>query len=151
MSGGHFKSRWKKFFLRKIQGGGKVEFEEKVSTYNSTTSKDPFLIAKSDEPKIEGQFHSSDRNVKSIQIQTGAGKSDKKQIQKIGTPEESDSNSTDTESSISLDFDQQDSTIENSSESRKRKEVEVDSSALSVQEKESPRKKFKTYDFNLID
>ena len=149
MSGGHFKSRWKKFLLRKIQSGGKVELEEKLSPFNSTNSKDPLLIAKCDEPKIEGQFHSTDRIVKSIQIQTGAGKADKKVNSEKDTQEESDSDTTDTDSSISLDFDEEVVTIEDSSESKKRKEVE--SEALSVEEKEKPSKKFKTYDFNLID
>ena len=151
MSGGHFKNRWKKVFLRKIQGGSKVDFEEKVSPFTSTTSKDPLLIAKCDEPKVEGQVHSSDRIVKSIQIQTGAGKSDKNYIQEKEKQDETDSNTTDTESSISLDFDDQDITDKNSSESKKRKEVEVESETTSVTEKETPSKKFKTYDFKLID
>ena len=67
MSGGHFKTRRKYFFLRKIQNQSKVNFEEKVLPFTSTESKDPTLIVKPDEPKIEGKPHPSDRIIKSIQ------------------------------------------------------------------------------------
>ena len=73
MSGGHFKTRRKYFFLRKIQDGSKVSFEKKVTHLTSTTSKDPLLIAKSHGPKVDSLPHPSDRIVKTIQIQTGAG------------------------------------------------------------------------------
>lgn len=49
---------------RKIQGGGKVEFDEKVSPLTSSTSKDPLLIAKPDGPKVEGKSHPTDRIIK---------------------------------------------------------------------------------------
>ena len=141
MSGGHFKSRRKKLFLRKIHGDGKVKFEEKVSPFTSSTSKDPTLIAKCDKPKIQGHCHSWDRIVKSIQIQTGAGKAEKKEITEKDTQEKSDSDISDTDSSISLDFDNQVVKNGNTLESTKRTEVEVESETLATKEEERPSKK----------
>ena len=114
--------------------------------------KDPLLIAKSDGPKIEGQFHSSDRIVKSIQIQTGAGKREQKIATQKENQEESNFETTDSDSSLSLDYDDE---VETTVEVNKRKEIsseaESESERKTVTEKEKPQKKYKKYDFNLID
>ena len=105
MSGGHFTNSRKKFFLRRIQGDGKVQFEEKVSHFTSTTSRDPLLIAKCDEPKVES--HYADRIIKNIQIQTGAGKTKEEEVVAKQICSQLEADTTDTDSSISLDFDDQ--------------------------------------------
>ena len=56
MSGGYFKNRRKYLFFRKVQGGGKVNLEEKVSSFTTTTSKDPLLIAKSEGRRQRASF-----------------------------------------------------------------------------------------------
>ena len=64
MSGGHFRNRRRYLLFRKIQGGGTVEFDEKVSHLTTSISKDPLLIAKADGPKVEGLAHPTDRIIK---------------------------------------------------------------------------------------
>ena len=64
MSGGHWRNRRRYLLLRKIQGGGTIPFDEKVSNLTTSTSKDPVLIAKADGPKVEGQAHPTDRIIK---------------------------------------------------------------------------------------
>ena len=165
MSGGHYrKNRLKYFLLRKIHSGGKVEFEEKVSSLTSSTSKDPLLIPKPDGPKVQGQSHPTDRIIKNIQIQTGSGKAETSSaIEKTTKEEEEDSDSSSTSgsscsnsscSSISLDFEDEVSKAEVKERSKKRKEAinEAEAKSSKVEaEEENPLKKFKTYDFNLID
>ena len=100
MSGGHFTNSRKKFFLRRTQGNGKVQFEEKVSHFTSTASRDSLLIAKCDEPKVEGKSQN-------IQIQTGAGKTKEEEVVAKQICSQLEADTTDTDSSISLDFDDQ--------------------------------------------
>ena len=64
MSGGHFKTRRRYLFFRKIQGGGPIKFDEEVSHLTSSISRDPTLIAKADGPKIEDKSHPTDRIIK---------------------------------------------------------------------------------------
>lgn len=147
MSGGHFTNSRKKFFLRRIQGDGKVQFEEKVSHFTSTTSRDPLLIAKCDEPKVEGKSHCADRIIKNIQIQTGAGKTKEEEVVAKQICSQLEADTTDTDSSISLDFDDQ--VVEASLDDKKRKKIDLETSF--VTKKDNPSKKFKTYDFHLVD
>ena len=119
-----------------------------MSSFTTTTSKDPLLIAKSDGPKTEGQFHSSDRIIKSIQIQTGAGKVEEKPNSVKENDENSNSDTTDTDSNISLDYDEP---VETITKVRKISEALSEGENESVTEKEKPLKKYRKYDFNLID
>ena len=67
MSSGHFSKKYKVF--KKITTGTTVNFQERRSPFTTTTSKDPTLISKIEEPKIEGKPSPADRIVKAIQIQ----------------------------------------------------------------------------------
>ena len=99
--------------------------------------------------------------LQSIQIQTGAGTAEKKNKSEDKTEageeveaEEDDSSSTfSSSSSISLDFEDEASKPQALRRSKKRKEgsVEGESAGVSVQEEKISQKKFKNYDFNLID
>ena len=81
----------------------------------------------------------------------GLERQKKKEITVKDTQEKSDSDISDTDSSISLDFDDQVVQIGNTLESTKRKQVEVESETVATKEEERPSKKFKTFDFKLID
>ena len=155
MSGGHFKNRRKNLLLRKIQTDAPVEFEEKVSPFTSTTSKDPLLIAKADLPKVEGQFHSSDRIVKVVQIQTGGGKVQPEKTEENNSQEsekdsDSDSSSTTSSSSISLDLEDQSIQNLNLTERKKRKATSPEPVSRIEEEKNRSPKKRKTYGFNIV-
>ena len=99
--------------------------------------------------------------LQTIQIQTGGGKTEKnhtiEEETEVGEEveaEEDDSSSTfSSSSSISLDFEDEASKSQALRRSKKRKDalVEGESAGVSVPEEKIPQKKFKTYDFHLID
>ena len=135
-------AKW--FSWKKTRGFGRcigVQFEEKVSHFTSTTSRDPLLIAKCDEPKVEGKSHCADRIIKNIQIQTGAGKTKEEEVVAKQICSQLEADTTDTDSSISLDFDDQ--VVEASLDDKKRKKIDLETSF--VTKKDNPSKKFKTY------
>lgn len=98
--------------------------------------------------------------LQTIQIQTGGGKTEQSHKIEEETEageevavEENDSLSTySSSSSISLDFEDEAIKAEALERSKKRKSlVESDSVGVSVSKEKIPQKKFKTYDFHLID
>ena len=99
--------------------------------------------------------------LKTIQIETGAGKTEENnkteeeaKINEVVQEEEEDSSSTfSSSSSISLDFVDEACKAEVLQRGKKRKEnlVEGEVTGVSVQEEKTPPKKFKTFDFHLID
>ena len=113
MSSGHFSKTYKVF--KRIKTGTTVHFKERISNFTSITSKDPTLISKIEEAKIQ-KPSAADRIVKVIQIQTGSGqRQDNETSEELNTEEgldkcETDSNSS--SSSISLNFEIEDSDIE---------------------------------------
>ena len=117
MSSGHFSKKYKVF--KRIKNGTTVHFKERILNFTSTTSKDPTLISKIEEAKIQ-KPSAADRIVKVIQIQTGSGqRQDNETPEALNTEEgldkcETDSivSSSSSSSSISLNFDIEDSDIE---------------------------------------
>ena len=69
MSGGHFGSHRRYYYLQKITSGNPIESIEKLSSLDSSSSNDLSLIAKVDEPKIPGKPHPTDHTIKVVQIQ----------------------------------------------------------------------------------
>ena len=153
MSGGHFSSRRRYYYLRKIYSGEPVEAIEKLSNLDSSSSNDLSLIPKVDEQKVSNKPHSTDHTIKVVQIQTGGGNEvcDGNDIEESVTSESESSSS-----SISIDFTnesvraQDDSKVtsnnsQNCSEEIPRQKEEVQATS------EPPRKKAKTFNFHVIE
>ena len=153
MSSGHFSKKYKVF--KKITTGTTVHFKERISNFTSTTSKDPTLISKIEEAKIQ-KPSAANRIIKVIQIQTGSGQSqDNKTSEELNTQEgldkcETDSNSS--SSSISLNFEIEDSDIE-STEKDTFEESSTNKRKNLTKEKEESQnhKKHKSHNFSIIE
>ena len=107
-------------------------------------------------PKIDGQFHPSDRIVKVVQIQTGGGKIDEENISEENSNKESEKDSdtessTTSNSSISLEFEDQSIPNPNLTDSKKRKEQSPENTFNLEKEENRPIKKIKTYGLRLVD
>ena len=153
MSSGHFSKKYKVF--KKIKTGTTVHFKERISNFTSTTSKDPTLISKIEEAKIQ-KPSAADRIVKVIQIQTGSGqRQDNETSEELNTEEgldkcETDSNSSSSSSSISLNFEIEDSDIE-STEKDKFEESSTNKRKNLTKEESQNHKKHKSHNFNTIE
>ena len=151
MSSGHFSKKYKVF--KRIKTGTNVNFKERISNFTSTTSKDPTLISKIEEAKIQ-KPSAADRIVKVIQIQTGSGqRQDNKTSEELNTQEgldkcETDSNSS--SSSISLNFEIEDSDIE-STEKDKFEESSTNRRKNLTKGESQNHKKHKSHNFNIIE
>ena len=155
MSSGHFSKKYKVF--KKIKTGTTVHFKERISNFTSTTSKDPTLISKIEEAKIQ-KPSAADRIVKVIQIQTGSGqRQDNETSEELNTEEgldkcETDSivSSSSSSSSIFLNFEIEDSDIE-STEKDKFEESSTNKRKNLTKEESQNHKKHKSYNFNIIE
>ena len=151
MSSGHFSKTYKVF--KRIKTGTTVHFKERISNFTSITSKDPTLISKIEEAKIQ-KPSAADRIVKVIQIQTGSGqRQDNETSEELNTQEgldkcETDSNSS--SSSISLNFEIEDSDIE-STEKDKFEESSTNKRKNLTKEESQNHKKHKSHNFNIIE
>ena len=151
MSSGHFSKKYKVF--KRIKTGTTVHFNKRISNFTSTTSKDPTLISKIEEAKIQ-KPSAADRIVKVIQIQTGSGQSqDNETSEELNTQEgldkcETDSNSS--SSSISLNFEIEDSDIE-STEKDKFEESSTNKRKNLTKEESQNHKKHKSHNFSIIE
>ena len=73
--------------FKRIKTGTTVYFKERIPNFTSTTSKDPTLISKIEEAKIQ-KPSAADRIVKVIQIQTGSGqRQDNETSEELNTEE----------------------------------------------------------------
>ena len=153
MSSGHFSKKYKVF--KRIKTGTTVHFNKRISNFTSTTSKDPTLISKIEEAKIQ-KPSAADRIVKVIQIQTGSGQSqDNETSEELNTQEgldkcETDSNSSSSSSSISLNFEIEDSDIE-STEKDKFEESSTNKRKNLTKEESQNHKKHKSHNFSIIE
>ena len=155
MSSGYFSKKYKVF--KRIKIGTTVHFKERISNFTSTTSKDPTLISKIEEAKIQ-KPSAADRIVKVIQIQTGSGqRQDNETSEELNTQEgldkcETDKNSSSSSSSISLNFEIEDSDIE-STEKDKFEESSTNKRKNLTKEKEESQnhKKHKSHNFSIIE
>ena len=155
MSSGHFFKKYKVF--KKIKTGTTVHFKERISNFTSTTSKDPTLISKIEEAKIQ-KPSAADRIVKVIQIQTGSGqRQDNETSEELNTEESLDKYETDSivsssssSSSISLNFEIEDSDIE-STEKDKFEESSTNKRKNLTKEESQNNKKHKSHNFNIIE
>ena len=151
MSSGHFSKKYKVF--KRIKTGTTVHFKKRISNFTSTTSKDPTLISKIEEAKIQ-KPSAADRIVKVIQIQTGSGqRQDNETSEELNTEEgldkcETDSNSS--SSSISLNFEIEDSDIESTEKDKFEESSTNKRKSLTKQESQN-HKKHKSHNFNIIE
>ena len=176
MSGGHFRSQWKRKFFRKIQSGNPISLSERISSHNSTTSSDPLLISKLNKTNPEEQTKASERIVKVVDVQSGGGSEidepDLNAKEDENTKECNDfddsGSSSSSSSCISIDFESETINIDNKRDSeiqsasfdkdseqspspaKKLKIAEtVDEQQLAT--KEHSNKKLETYNFHIID
>ena len=158
MSGGHFLAKNKFFYLEKIQSGKPVEISEKLSNLDSSTTNDLSLIAKVDEPIVPGKPHSSDHNIKVIQIQTGGGNETVEKIVNEDVTKDNDTESSDSSSSsISIDFTNNSLGIKNDlpteviCDSQENEEKNSKRKNKTEQHLEPPTKRLKTFNFRVIE
>ena len=155
MSSGHFSKKYKVF--KKIKTETTVHFKERISNFTSTTSKDPTLISKIEEAKIQ-KPSAADRIVKVIQIQTGSGqRQDNETSEELNTQEgldkcETDSivSSSSSSSSIFLNFEIEDSDIESTEKDKFEESSTNKRKSLTKQESQN-HKKHKSHNFNIIE
>ena len=143
--------------FKRIKTGTTVHFKERISNFTSTTSKDPTLISKIEEAKIQ-KPSAADRIVKVIQIQTGSGqRQDNETSEELNTEEGLDKYETDSivsssssSSSISLNFEIEDSDIE-STEKDKFEESSTNKRKNLTKEESQNHKRHKSHNFNIIE
>ena len=153
MSSGYFSKKYKVF--KRIKTGTTVHFKERTSNFTSTTSKDPTLISKIEEPKIQ-KPSAADRIVKVIQIQTGSGqRQDNETSEELNTEEGLDKRETDSNSassSISLNFEIEDSDIVSTGKDKFEESSTNKRKNLTKEKEESQNhKKHKSHNFNIIE
>ena len=69
ISGGHWRVKKRYSLFRKLTSGTTVNFEERISPFTTSTSRDPTLTSKLEQPEAEKKSTTADRIVKVVQIQ----------------------------------------------------------------------------------